>query len=73
MVSHYRSPATCQGVDAVNISPHMSLDWDNLETPAQAFARKMPAAGADLQDPQNGERYQAEMSPDEKMGMWVVK
>ena len=23
------------------IRPHMSLDWDNLETPSQAFKRKM--------------------------------
>ncbi len=22
--------------------PHMSIDWDNLETPARAFKRKMP-------------------------------
>lgn len=56
-----------------NIRPHMSLDWDNLETPAQAFARKMPAAGADLQDPQNGERYRAETSPDGKTGLRVVE
>ena len=56
-----------------NIRPHMSLDWDNLETPARAFLRKMPAPGADLQDPQNGERYRAETSPDGKTGLRVVE
>ena len=56
-----------------NKRPHMSLDWDNLETPAGAFARKMPEAGADLSDPQNGERYRAEVSPDGRTGVWVVK
>lgn len=25
--------------------PHMSLDWENQETPAQAFAKKMPKEG----------------------------
>ena len=24
-----------------NVRPHMSLDWDNLETPTRAFERKM--------------------------------
>ena len=32
--------------------PHMSLDWDNLETPAQAFKRKMPLEGEAVTDKQ---------------------
>ena len=31
--------------------PHMSLDWDNLETPAEAFERLVPSpvtGGGDL-------------------------
>ena len=56
-----------------NKRPHMSLDRGNLETPAGAFARKTPGAGADLSDPQNGERYRAEVSPDGRTGVWVVR
>ena len=26
--------------------PHMSPDWENLETPAKAFVRKMPEKGS---------------------------
>ena len=37
--------------------PHMSLDLDNLETPAQAFARKMPPPGQTVIDRQTGEEY----------------
>ncbi len=37
-----------------NIRPHMSLDWDSLETPARAFARKMPGAGAVAADARGG-------------------
>jgi len=40
-----------------NIKPHMSLDWDNLETPAQAFVRKMPEKGTRVIDEQTGEEY----------------
>ena len=40
--------------------PHMSLDWDNLETPAQAFKRKMPPAGETVVDSQTGQEYRAE-------------
>lgn len=40
-----------------NIRPHMSLDWDNLETPAQAFVRKMPQKGTVVTDEQSGEMY----------------
>ena len=40
--------------------PHMSLDWDNLETPAQAFKRKMPPAGETVVDGQTGQEYRAE-------------
>ena len=44
-----------------HIKPHMSLDWDNLETPAQAFARKMPQKGATtVIDEQTGEKYDVE-------------
>ena len=56
-----------------NIRPHMSLDWDNLETPVQAFARKMPEAGSEVTDKQNGEKYRAAKSPDGNTGVWVVK
>ena len=37
--------------------PHMSLDLDNLETPAQAFTRKMPSLGQTVIDEQTGEEY----------------
>jgi putative transposase len=40
--------------------PHMSLDWDNLETPAKAFVRKMPEPGTTVIDEQSGEVYHAE-------------
>lgn len=43
-----------------NIKPHMSLDWDNLETPAKAFARKMPEKGTTVIDEQSGEVYHVE-------------
>ena len=39
---------------------HMSLDWDNLETPAKAYARKMPPKGEIVVDGQTGEEYRAE-------------
>ena len=55
------------------IRPHMSLDWDNLETPAEAFARKMPEAGPEVSDEQNGEKYRAALSPGGNTGVWVVK
>ncbi len=38
-----------------HIKPHMSLDWDNLETPAKAYARKMPEKGTRVIDEQTGE------------------
>lgn len=40
--------------------PHMSLDWDNLETPAQAFKRKMAPTGTTVVDSQTGQEYSAE-------------
>ena len=40
--------------------PHMSLDWDNLETPAKAFVRKMPQKGSTVIDEQPGEKYHVE-------------
>jgi len=42
------------------IKPHMSLDWDNLETPAKAFVRKMPQKGSTVIDEQTGEKYHVE-------------
>ena len=40
--------------------PHMSLDWDNLETPSKAFVRKMPQKGSTVIDEQTGEKYHVE-------------
>ncbi len=40
--------------------PHMSLDWDNLETSVQAFAKKMPKHGTAVIDEQTGEKYHVE-------------
>ena len=40
-----------------HIKPHMSLDWDNLETPVKAYARKMPEKGTRVIDEQTGEEY----------------
>lgn len=39
--------------------PHIYLDLDNLGTPAQAFARKMPPPGQTVIDRQTGEEYDA--------------
>jgi putative transposase len=44
-----------------HIRPHMSLDWDNLETPAKAYVRKMPPEGVVI-DEQSGEIYDAKRS-----------
>ena len=40
-----------------NRRPHQSPDFENLETPARAFARKMPPAGETVIDEQTGEKY----------------
>ena len=40
-----------------HVRPHMSLDWDSLETPAKAFVRKMPPKGTTVIDEQSGEVY----------------
>lgn len=40
--------------------PHMSLDYDNLETPWEAFRRKMPPAGTVVVDEQTKEEYAVE-------------
>ena len=40
--------------------PHMSLNWDNLETPAEAFDRLRPSPEEDLEDP-----FETEVSTDE--------
>lgn len=56
-----------------NIRPHMSLDWDSLETPARAFVRKMPEDGSEVTDEQNGEKYRAVKSPGGNTAVWVVK
>ena len=37
--------------------PHMSLDWDSQETPAQAFERKMPEDSQTISGGQTGEEY----------------
>ena len=37
--------------------PHMSLDWDSQETPAQAFMRKMPKEGETAIDGKTGEEF----------------
>jgi len=39
--------------------PPMSLDWERQETPAQAFARKMPPEGQAVVDELTGEEYHA--------------
>ena len=40
--------------------PHRSLDFDKLETPWEAFQRKMPPTGAIVVDEQTGEEYKVE-------------
>ena len=40
--------------------PHMSLDWDNLETPYQAFQRKMPPPDVAIEGGQAGEPHATE-------------
>jgi len=40
--------------------PHMSLDWDNQETPVQASARKMPPKGETVLGGETGEEHHAE-------------
>lgn len=40
-----------------HVRPHMSLDWDALETPSAAFIRKMPPKGSTVVDEQSGEVY----------------
>ena len=44
-----------------HIRPLMSLEWDNLETPAPAYVRKMPPEGVVI-DEQSGEVYNARRS-----------
>lgn len=39
--------------------PHMSLNLDVIETPYQAYARKMPEGGM-VTDEEAGERYHAQ-------------
>ena len=41
-----------------NIKPHMSLNFDELETPYRAYIRKMPGEGV-VMDEQSGEIYHA--------------
>ena len=33
-----------------DVRPHMSLDWDNLETPSEAFDRLLPSDGDEIDD-----------------------
>jgi len=42
------------------VRPHMSLDWDNIETPYEAFHRLLPDPATDLDDP-----LKTEVSSDE--------
>ena len=46
-----------------NGRPHMSLDMSNLETPARAYARKMPPPDTVVSDAKSGERYRTSRSP----------
>ena len=39
--------------------PHMSLNKDEQETPAQAFVREMPPRGGAVTGEQTGEEYHA--------------
>jgi putative transposase len=41
-----------------NVKPHMSLNFNDLETPSQAYIRKMPGEGIVI-DEQSGEIYHA--------------
>ena len=43
-------------VDWYNNKPHRSLDWDNHETPAQAFVRKTAPDGTVVDEPAKGPR-----------------
>ncbi len=40
-----------------HIKPHMSLDWDNLETPAKVMQERCPEKGTRVIDEQTGEEY----------------
>jgi len=40
--------------------PHMSLNLEAIETPYQAFLRKMPDKDGALEDEEAGERYHAQ-------------
>ena len=42
--------------------PHMSLNLDEIETPYQAYLRKMPKEGTVVVDEQSGEVYHAKKS-----------
>lgn len=42
--------------------PHMSLNLDVIETPYQAFVRKMPEPGTVIKDEESGEVYHAQKS-----------
>ena len=44
-------------VDWDNNKIHMVLDWDNLETPSEAYIRKMPKDNTVI-DKQSGEIYE---------------
>ena len=46
-----------------NGRPHMSLNWQTRETPAQAYARKMPPPDSVVCDAESGERYRTSKSP----------
>ena len=42
-------------INLMTFTCYMSLDWNNQETPVQAFARKMPESGVTVIDSQTGE------------------
>ena len=44
------------------VRPHMSLNLDVIETPYQAYLRKMPGGEGIIEDEESGERYHAQKS-----------
>ena len=58
--------------------PHMSLDWENQETPVQAYARKMPEEGEveegqTVVDGQTGEVYHAAQGGELLLGSHMLE
>ena len=64
ILSRVMHPTTNGKVDELlrwynGVRPHMSLNLDVIETPSQAFIRKMPGAGT-VVDEEAGEVYHAQ-------------